>query len=162
PKLYKPTPNQLFLNNGDGTFRDASAQSGIRAHPGKGMGIGLADFDLDGLIDLFIANDKMQNSLFHNKGGGLFDEIAFEAGAALAEDGKFISGMGVDTRDLDNDGLPDLVFAALDGETFPLFRGLGKRGFEDVTRASNMARLTAPMAGYSPTIADFDNDGWKD
>jgi len=162
PKLYKPTANQLFLNNGNGTFLDVSDKSGIRAHAGKGMGIGVADFDLDGLIDFFIPNDKMQNSLFHNKGGGRFEEIAFDAGVALTEDGKFISGMGADTRDLDNDGLPDIVFAALDGETFPLFRGLGKRGFADVTRASNMARLTAPMAGYSPTIADFDNDGWKD
>jgi hypothetical protein len=162
PKFYKPTPNQLFLNNGDGTFRDISAESGIRAHPGKGMGVGLADYDLDGLIDIFVANDKMENSFFHNKGGSRFEEIAFDAGLALAEDGKFISGMGVDFRDIDNDGLPDIVFVALDRETFPLFRNLGKRGFADITRASGMARLSLPMAGYSPTIADFDNDGWKD
>ena len=70
--------------------------------------------------------------------------------------------MGVDARDLDNDGLPDIVFVALDNETFPLFRNLGKRGFDDATRSSGLARLTLPMAGYSPTIADFDNDGWKD
>ena len=162
PKLYKPTPNQLFLNNGDGTFRDISAESGIRAHPGKGMGIGVADYDLDGLMDFFITNDKMYNSFFHNKGSARFEEIAFESGMALTEDGKFISGMGVDFRDVDNDGLPDIAFAALDGETFPLFRNLGSRGFADVTRSSGMARLTLPMAGYSPTIADFDNDGWKD
>jgi hypothetical protein len=162
PKLYKPTPNQLFLNNGDGTFRDISEESGIRAHPGKGMGIGLADYDQDGLMDFFIANDKMNNSLFHNKGGAHFEETAFEAGVALTEDAKFISGMGVDTQDLDNDGLPDIVFVALDGETFPLFRNLGKRGFDDATRSSGLTRLSLPMAGYSPTIADFDNDGWKD
>ncbi len=162
PKLYKPTPNQLFLNNGDGTFRDISEESGIRAHPGKGMGIGLADYDQDGLMDFFIANDKMNNSLFHNKGGAHFEETAFEAGVALTEDGKFISGMGVDAQDLDNDGLADIVFVALDSETFPLFRNLGKRGFDDATRSSGLTRLTLPMAGYSPTIADFDNDGWKD
>jgi hypothetical protein len=162
PKFYKPTPNQLFLNNGDGTFRDVSAESGIRAHPGKGMGVGAADYDLDGLMDLFIANDKMDNSFFHNKGGGRFEEMAFDAGVALAENGRFISGMGVDFRDLDNDGLPDIVFAALDNETFPLFRNLGKRGFADITGSSGMARLSVSMAGYSPTIADFDNDGWKD
>jgi len=162
PKFYKPTPNQLFLNNGDGTFRDVSAESGIRAHPGKGMGVGVADYDLDGLMDLFVTNDKMDNSLFHNKGGGKFQEVAFDAGVALAEDGKFISGMGVDFRDLDNDGLPDISFVALDNETFPLFRNLGKGGFKDITGSSGMARLSAPMAGYSPTIADFDNDGWKD
>jgi len=162
PKFYKPTPNQLFLNNGDGTFRDVSAESGIRAHPGKGMGVGVADYDLDGLMDLFVSNDKMDNSFFHNKGGAKFEEIAFDVGVALAEDGKFISGMGVDFRDLDNDGLPDIAFVALDHETFPLFRNLGKRGFADITGSSGMARLSAPMAGYSPTIADFDNDGWKD
>ena len=162
PKFYKPTANQLFLNNGDGTFRDISAESGIRAHPGKGMGVGIADYDLDGLMDIFVTNDKMENSLFHNKGGAKFEEIAFDAGVALAEDGKFISGMGVDFRDIDNDGLPDIAFVALDHETFPLFRNLGKRGFADITGSSGMARLSTPMAGYSPTIADFDNDGWKD
>src|SRR5215467_3628742 len=91
PKFYKPTPNQLFLNNGDGTFRDVSAESGIRTHLGKGMGVGLADYDLDGLVDVFVANDKMNNSLFRNKGAGRFEEIAFNAGVALGEDGKFIS-----------------------------------------------------------------------
>ena len=96
PKFYKPTPNQLLLNNGDGTFRDVSAESGIRAHPGKGMGVAVADYDFDGLPDLFVTNDKMYNFLFHNKGGGRFEEIAFNAGVALTEDGKFISGMGVD------------------------------------------------------------------
>jgi len=162
PKLYKPTPNQLFLNNGDGTFKDVSATSGLRAHPGKGMGIGLADFDGDGLMDFFIANDKMNNFFFHNKGAGRFEEVAFEQGVALGEDGKFISGMGVDARDVDNDGLPDIAVVALDNETFPLFRNLGKRGFADITASSGLARLTLPMAGYSPNIADFDNDGWKD
>ena len=162
PKFYKATPNQLFLNNGDGTFRDISAESGIRAHPGKGMGVAVADFDLDGWMDIFVTNDKMYNSLFHNKGGNRFEEIAFDSGVALTEDGNFISGMGVDARDIDNDGLPDIAFVALDNETFPLFRNLGKRGFADITRTSGMGRLSMPMAGYSPTIADFDNDGWKD
>ncbi len=162
PKFYKPTPNQLFLNNGDGTFRDISAESGIRAHPGKGMGVGVADYDLDGLMDIFVTNDKMYNSFFHNKGGGKFEEIAFQAGLALAANGEFISGMGVDFRDIDNDGYPDIAFAALDKETFPLFRNLGTGSFEDITERSGLAWLSLPMAGYSPTIADFDNDGWKD
>jgi hypothetical protein len=162
PKFYKPTPNQLFLNNGDGTFRDISGSSGIRAHPGKGMGAAAADYDLDGRIDLFVTNDKLANSLFHNLGGGKFEEVAFEAGVALAESGKFISGMGVDFRDADNDGLPDIAFVALDHETFPVFHNLGKRGFADITLASGLARLSDSMAGYSPTLADFDNDGWRD
>jgi hypothetical protein len=170
PKFYKPTPNQLFLNNGDGTFRDISEESGIRAHPGKGMGVGIADYDLDGLMDIFVTNDKMYNSLFHNKGGGKFEEVAFETGVALADSGQFISGMGVDFKDLDNDGFPDIAFVALDNETFPLFFNLGgggaggrsRGGFTDGTQASGMMRLSAPMAGYSPIAADFDNDGWKD
>jgi hypothetical protein len=157
----------LFLNNGDGTFRDVSAESGIRAHPGKGMGAGLADYDLDGWMDIFVTNDKLHNSLFHNKGGGKlggvkFEEVAFETGVALTESGQFISGMGVDFRDIDNDGYPDIAFVALENETFPLFRNLGKGGFADITQASGMTRLSTPMAGYSPTLADFDNDGWKD
>ena len=162
PKMYKPTPNQVFLNNGDGTFRDISAESGVRAHPGKGMGIGIADYDLDGRIDFFVSNDKMYNWLFHNKGGNKFEEVAFDANVALRENAELISGMGVDFRDLDNDGYPDIALVALDDETFPIFRNTGKGEFADVTDASRMAALSMPMAGYSPTIFDFDNDGWKD
>jgi hypothetical protein len=162
PRLYGPTPNQLFLNNGDGTFRDISAESGIRAHPGKGMGAGVADFDLDGWMDVFVTNDKMYNSLFHNKGGGKFEEIAFDADVALTQNGQFVSGMGVGFKDMDNDGLPDIEFVALENETFPIFHNLGKQGFADVTDSTGMSRLSAPMAGYSPNVADFDNDGWKD
>lgn len=162
PKFYGGTPNQLFINNGDGTFRDASEESGVRAHVGKGMGVGVADYDLDGLPDIFVANDKLYNSFFRNKGAGKFEEIAFEAGVALADNGQFISGMGVDFRDLDNDGYPDIAFVALENETFPVFRNLKGRGFADITARSGMMRLSMPMAGYSPVIADFDNDGWKD
>jgi len=162
PKMYKPTPSQVFLNNGNGTFRDVSAESGVRAHPGKGMGIGVADYDLDGRMDFFIANDKMYNYLFHNKGNGKFEEVAFEANVALRENAELISGMGVDFRDLDNDGYPDIAVVALDDETFPIFRNSGNRDFADITASSRMAALSMPMSGYSPTIFDFDNDGWKD
>jgi len=161
PKMYKPTPNQLFINNGDGTFTDASVGWGLRAHPGKGMGAATADFDLDGKMDVFIANDKEFNSFFRNKGTS-FDEVGFDVNVALREDGVFISGMGVDFRDLDNDGYPDIVVAALDNETFPIYRNTGKGSFVEVTEQSGMAMLSLPMGGYSPTIADFDNDGWKD
>ena len=162
PKFFKKTPNQLFLNNGDGTFKDISAESGIRAHPGKGMGAAAADFDLDGLMDIFVTNDKLDNSFFHNKGGGKFEEIAFEANVALSENAEWISGMGLDFRDIDNDGFPDIVFVALDNETFPIFRNTGKGDFTDVTARSGMGAMSQPMAGYSPIICDFDNDGWKD
>ena len=161
PKMYKPTPNQLFINNGDGTFSDASVQWGLRAHLGKGMGGATADFDLDGKMDVFIANDKEFNWLFRNKGAS-FDEVGFDTNVALREDGVFTSGMGVDFRDLDNDGYPDIVVVALDKETFPIYRNTGKGTFEEVTEESGMTTLSLPMGGYSPTIADFDNDGWKD
>jgi enediyne biosynthesis protein E4 len=162
PKMYKPSPSQLFLNNGDGTFRDASVEAGFRAHPGKGMGAAAADSTLDGRMDLIIPNDKLMNWFFKNKGGGKFEEAGFEENVALREDGTYISGMGVDFRDLDNDGYPDIIIVALDGETFPLYKNTGKGSFSEVTRESGMTRLSLPMAGYSPNIADFDNDGWKD
>jgi len=162
PKMYKPTPNQLFINNGDGTFRDASVEGGFRAHPGKGMGVAAADSELTGRMDLIIPNDKLMNSFYRAKGGGKFEEVGFEENVALREDGVYISGMGVDFRDLDNDGYPDIVIVALDGETFPVLKNTGKGSFNEVTRESGMTKLSLPMAGYSPNIADFDNDGWKD
>jgi enediyne biosynthesis protein E4 len=168
PKFYKPSPNQVFLNLGNGKFRDISRESGVAAHPGKGMGIGVADFDLDGRMDLFIACDKVYNLFFRNvsaDGKVRFEEGAFESDVALPENGEFISGMGVDARDLDNDGYPDISVVALDDETFPIFRNLSASGlleFADFTKQSHMQRLSLPMAGYSPTIADFDNDCWKD
>jgi hypothetical protein len=162
PKMYKPTPNQLFLNNGNGTFRDASVEAGFRAHPGKGMGVAAADSELTGRMDLIIPNDKLMNSFYRNQGGGKFEEVGFEANVALREDGVYISGMGVDFRDLDNDGYPDIVIVALDGETFPIYKNTGKGSFTEVTRESGMTKLSLPMSGYSPNIADFDNDGWKD
>jgi hypothetical protein len=95
PKFYKATPNQLFLNNGDGTFRDVSEEYGIRAAPGKGMGVGIADYDLDGWMDIFVANDKVYNSLFHNKGGSKFEEIGFDADvASLRKGNHFRHGRG--------------------------------------------------------------------
>jgi hypothetical protein len=162
PKFYKELPNQLFLNKGNGKFVDVSAESGIRAHPGKGMGVGVADYDGDGLPDIFVSNDKLFNSLFHNKGNVQFEEVAFEAGVALPEHGNLISGMGVDFRDINNDGLPDICVVALQNETFPFYQNTGKGGFVEITAKSGMTLESNSMSGYSPNIADFDNDGWKD
>ena len=161
PKYYKGTPNQLFLNNGDGTFRDVSKEWGIRQHVGKGMGVGMADYDLDGKPDLFVTNDASYNSLFHNL-GNKFEEVAFEAGVALTEEGNFISGMGLDFRDINNDGYPDIGFVALNLQTFPLFEDTEKNGFKEVTTESGMRELSRAMAGFGAGFYDFDNDGWKD
>ena len=162
PKYYREIPNQLLLNNGNGTFTDISGRSGIAAQPGKGMGAGVADFDLDGRPDIFVSNDKLFNFFFHNRGGLKFEERAFDLGVALAEHGNMISAMGVDFRDLDNDGWPDIVMVALDNETFPIFQNTGKGTFREVTAATGMTAMSRFMAGYGPTLADFDNDGWKD
>lgn len=161
PRFYKPQPDQLFLNKGNGTFEDVSVQWGIRDHPGKGMGVGVADYDLDGRPDLFVTNDASYNFLFHNL-GNKFDEVAFNAGVALTEDGSFISGMGLDFRDFNNDGYPDIAYVALNNQTFPLLQNTGKGDFEEVTTPSGMREASIKMAGYGAGFYDFDNDGWKD
>jgi len=161
PRMYKGTPNQLYLNRGGGKFEDVSAAWGIRAKIGKGMGGAMADFDGDGRPDIFVTNDYLYNFLFHHR-GDRFEEIAFQSGVALPEDGLFISGMGTDFRDFDNDGVPDIVFVALQRQTFPLFRGLGAKGFTEVTSSTGLRELTMQMAGFGVGLVDFDNDGWKD
>ena len=161
PKYYKGQPDQLFLNNGDGTFRDASKQWGLRDHIGKAMGVGMADYDLDGRPDLFVTNDASYNFLFHNT-GTKFEEMAFDTGVALTEDGGFISGMGLDFRDYNNDGYPDIVFVALPNQTFPVFQNTGKGDFKEVTTPSGMRDLSRPASGFGVALYDFDNDGWKD
>ncbi len=161
PRYYKPQPDQLFLNNGDGSFKDVSVEWGIRQHPGKGMGVGVADYDLDGRPDLFVTNDSSYNSMFHNL-GNRFEEVAFEAGVALPEDGTFISGMGLDFRDYNNDGYPDIAYVALNNQTFPLLENTGKGEFREVTTSSGMREASMKMAGYGVAFYDFDNDGWKD
>jgi enediyne biosynthesis protein E4 len=161
PKFYKGQPDQLFLNKGDGTFHDVSKEWGLREHVGKGMGVGMADYDLDGRPDLFVTNDASYNSLFHNK-GNKFEEVAFETGVALTEDGSFISGMGLDFRDFNNDGYPDVAFVALNNQTFPLFQNTGKGDFHEVTTESGMRDPSRQMSGFGVALYDFDNDGWKD
>ncbi len=162
PKFYKPLPSQLFLNNGDGTFTDISEQAGIRAHLGKGMSAAIADYDNDGLLDIFVTNDKQFNFLYHNKGHNKFEEAGFETGVALPENGNLISGMGCDFRDLNNDGYPDIALSALQNETFPIYQNNSGTSFDEITARSGMTLLSNPMSGYSVNIADFDNDGWKD
>jgi hypothetical protein len=161
PRYYKGQPNQLFLNQGDGTFKDVSKEWGIRDHVGKGMGVGMADYDLDGRPDLFVTNDAEYNFLFHNL-GNKFEEVAFQANVALPEDAAFISGMGVDFRDVNNDGYPDISYLALKSQTFPLYLNSGKGDFVDATTSSGMRELSRPMAAFGPAFYDFDNDGWKD
>ena len=162
PDGYKGLPNSLFRNNGDGTFTDVSAATGIRSVVGKGMGIGLADFDDDGWPDLFVSNDNWPAFLIHNLKGQRFEEMALAAGVAYTEIGKEISGMGADARDFDNDGRVDVFQTALDGETMPLFRNRGGMTFEDWTGRAGLVAPTLANTGWSNGIVDFNNDGWKD
>jgi hypothetical protein len=162
PKQYQGLPNSLFHNNRNGTFTDVSVPSGIRAHIGKGMGIGVADFDDDGWMDLFVANDTLPSFLFMNNRNGTFTESAFERGVALTERAEPVSGMGADARDVDNDGRPDIFQTALANETFPLFKNLGGALFEEVTARSGVGTLSRARSGWGTGIVDLNNDGWKD
>ena len=111
--------------------------------------------------DLFVTNDASYNFLFHNL-GGKFEEVAFQKGVALPEDGNFVSGMGLDFRDYNNDEYPDLVTVALENQTFPLWRNMAGKGFQEVTTPSGLRAQSMRMAGFGPGLFDFDNDGWKD
>lgn len=162
PNFYKGLANRLYRNLGNGMFEDVSERAGIAQHVGKGMSVAFADYDGDGWPDAFVTNDKTPNFLFRNTGHGTFEEVALDAGVALPEQGRDISSMGADFRDYDNDGWPDLAIAALAGETFPLFRNVGKGFFRDATYSSNLAALTNRRSGWSPVLADLNNDGWKD
>jgi len=162
PRVYEGLPNALYRNRGDGTFEDVSVSSGIAAHIGKAMSVSIADYDGDGFTDIFVTNDKLPSFLFRNLGNGKFAEVGLEVGAALPGHGGEVSAMGSDFRDYDNDGRPDIVFAALAGETFPLLRNAGKVGFLDWGRRSGLDALSTRRSGWSPALIDFNNDGWKD
>ena len=162
PKYFAPRPNQLYRNLGGGRFEDVTAKSGIGAHKGRGMSVAFADYDADGLIDAFVTNDNLPNSLFHNLGKGRFEETALLAGVALLDHGKPIASMGADFRDVDNDGRPDISVTALSGETFPYFHNDGGGMFHDATYASRIGPLSTKRAGWANAWVDFNNDGWKD
>jgi hypothetical protein len=162
PKYYNGLPNQLFRNRGDGTFEDVTERAGIGRHIGKGMGVAFADVDGDGFLDVFVTNDTEADFLFLNGGDGTFREAGIQAGVAFNDDGRALSSMGVDFRDVDNDGRPDIFVTALANETFPLFRNLGKGLFADVTYPSGVGKATLAFSGWSNGIFDFDNDGHKD
>jgi len=163
PKNYASLPNTIYRNNGDGTFTDVSAELGIDKSIGKGMGVSFADYDHDGYMDVFVANDNAANQLFHNLKGKKFEEIALPAGVAYPESGSFISGMGSDFKDVDNDGWDDVWHTAIEGESFPLFHNnKGSGDFNEVTNQAGLGHATRQMSGWSNGIADFDNDGWKD
>jgi hypothetical protein len=162
PDNFDPIANILFHNNGDGTFTDVSSKAGIAASSGKSLGVAFADYDDDGFVDVYVANDSVQSFLFRNNGNGTFDEVGLLAGVGFNEDGKTFAGMGVDFNDYDNDGRPDIFVTDLSNERYRLFRHNGDGSFRDVTNASGVGGATLPFSGWSTRFFDYDNDGWKD
>ena len=161
PATYKGLPNFLYHNNGDGTFTGVSQSSGIGAHVGKGMGVAIADYDGNGFMDILVGNDNERNFLFRND-HGKFTEVGVESAVAYNEDGIPVSSMGVDFRDLNDDGRPDVVITALGGESFPLFINSGNGYFTASNYQVGIGFLTRRLSGWGVGAFDFDNDGHKD
>ena len=158
PQNFKPLSNVLYRNNGNGTFTDVSRESGIGNHRGNGLGVVLGDYDDDGWLDIFVANDTTPNFLFHNDGKGRFSEVALRAGVAFASDGRPRAGMGTDLGDVDGDGDPDLIVTNHELETHTLYRNLGKGLFSEVTAEAGLSTPTLPFVGFGTVFLDYDND----
>ncbi|HEV3059554.1 MAG TPA: CRTAC1 family protein [Vicinamibacterales bacterium] len=156
-----PSASTLYHNNGNGTFTDVSAQAGLLTAVGNGLGVVAGDFDGDGRIDVFVANDRTPNQLWLNQGNGRFRESALQAGAALDQDGAAKSGMGVYAVDADDDGDLDLLVVNLDGESDSFFRNQG-RFFIDDTVSAGLRTPTRPFTRFGTAMIDFDNDGALD
>jgi hypothetical protein len=162
PEEFPATTNILYHNNGDGTFTDVSLKSGIAAKRGRALGVAFADYDEDGFTDIFVANDGMQQYLFHNNGNGTFTERGLEAGAALSEDGRRLSGMGVVFQDYDNDGKPDVIVTELPREIYGVYHNEGGGSFSYRSLETGLGMLSSGSSGWGVGLEDFDNDGWKD
>ncbi|MCA1555908.1 MAG: VCBS repeat-containing protein, partial [Acidobacteria bacterium] len=162
PDNFKGATNLLFRQKPDGTFEDVSASAGFADPNGKGLGVAFADFDADNFTDIFVANDSVRQSLYHNRGDGTFEDVALVAGVGYDENGKTFAGMGVDAADFDNDGRPDIFITALSNETYPLYHNTGDMTFNYVTQTSGVAQITLLYSGWGTRFLDADNDGWRD
>jgi hypothetical protein len=161
PDYFKPVSLLAFHNDGGGRFTDITAKSGM-AKPGKGLGIAIADYDRDGKIDVFVANDSMLQFLYHNKGNGRFEEVGLFSQVAADADGRTYAGMGVDFADYNNDGLPDLVITDLANQRYALYRNDGGGNFTYSTISTGLGLMTMAHSGWGVRFFDYDNDGWKD
>jgi enediyne biosynthesis protein E4 len=162
PATFPATTCRLYRNRGDGTFEDVTERSRIAAKKGRALGVAFADYDGDGFTDIFVANDGMQQYLFHNSGDGAFTEGALESGVGLTSDGKPLSGMGTAFQDYDNDGRPDIITTVLPRELYALFHNDGDGSFTYDSLKSGLGALTSGSSGWGVGLEDFDNDGWKD
>ena len=162
PQDYTPDADTLYRNNGDGTFDDVSVESGVAAHAGTGMGMVSADYDNDGDTDVFVCNDVMGNFLFQNDGTGGFDEVALITGVAYNFSGTWLSSMGVDCGDYNNDGWLDFFMTDYQGELPALYRNSGEGFFEDATLHARAGIRAGPYVNWGTGFVDFDNDGDRD
>jgi hypothetical protein len=162
PRVFKPTPSALFHNNGDGTFTDVTAGTDIARAMGKALGVVATDINNDGLVDLFVANDTVQNFLFANRGKGKWEEIGLASEVGFSANGTPRSGMGVDATDLDQDGRQDLFVANVDQEMFSLYRNDGNEFFSDVAAVHGVAQATRLLSGWGLKFFDYDIDGHVD
>ena len=162
PRVFKPTPSALFHNNGDGTFTEVSRGTDIQKSLGKALGVVATDINGDGLTDLFVANDTVQNFLFANRGKGQWEEIGLSAEVGFSANGTPRSGMGVDATDLDMDGKQDLFVANVDQEMFSLYKNDGNEFFSDVASFHGVAQATRLLSGWGLKFFDYDNDGSVD
>jgi len=163
PRGLKGAGDTLYHNNGDGTFTDVSKKAGVADLDGYyGLGVIASDFDDDGLVDIFVANDSTPNFLYHNNGDGSFKEIGFPAGVAVNENGSEQGSMGVTLGDYDHDGRLDLFITNFDDDYNTLYHNDGKGSFTDVSYAAKVAAVSLPYVGWGTWFFDYDNDGWPD
>jgi enediyne biosynthesis protein E4 len=161
PNSFPPIAPLVFHNDGNGHFTEISRKAGL-AEPGKGLGVGFADYDRDGKPDIFIANDSMPEFLYHNNGDGTFKEVGLSSGVAVDGEGHTYAGMGVDFADYNNDGLPDLFVTDLASQMYALYRNNGDGTFAYDTYPSGIGRISLKHSGWGVGFFDYDNDGWKD
>jgi len=161
PDLFQPVKLLVYHNDGNGKFVEVSDKIGMNS-PGKGLGVAFADYDGDGWPDVFIANDSVPESLYHNKGNGTFEEIALPSQVGLDADGRTYAGMGVDFTDYNNDGRPDLIVTDLANQRYALYQNLGDGTFDYTTYSAGLDVITLLHSGWGVKFLDYDNDGWKD
>ena len=162
PTSVVSVSNSLYRNLGEGRFADVSQEAGLTNALGKGMGLGIADFNQDGRPDVFVANDTVQNFLYLNQGNGTFREASLFLGVAYKGSAIAGSGMGADAKDFNNDGQIDIFYNDLKNQIHGLFQNQGGRYFEYVSYRTQVAKLSRKFTGWGSGFIDFDNDGWKD
>ncbi|HYP29047.1 MAG TPA: CRTAC1 family protein [Blastocatellia bacterium] len=162
PERYKGQSPTLYKNRGDGTFENVTERAGLKDPTSKAMGVALLDYDGDGWVDLFVANDTEPNRLYKNNGNGTFSDVGVEAGIAFNDAGKARAGMGVDAADYDGSGRPSLVIGNFTNEMMALYRNEGTGLFTDEAQASNVGKASAQSLTFATFFFDYDLDGLLD